>query len=246
MNIKPSNPKDNVGSRKPGIGTIPVPVLLEVGLALKEGALKYGAHNWRVIGVRASVYYEAAFRHLGAWWEGEDIDPDSGLSHITKAIACLTVFRDAMIQENWTDDRPPKAKPFMAELNDRMKELLDRYPDPKAPFTEVSQRASQPATETAADSETPSRYEPEESELLDHLMTTLFLPLRLWPPSAKEFLENTMSDYAIPEPLDCRQQPAQCGSGQKMKRRHTEERLKLHTPPQDGTAMPDRSCHPPQ
>jgi hypothetical protein len=29
----------------------------------------------------------AGEQHLGAWWEGEDIDVESGLSHIIKAIA---------------------------------------------------------------------------------------------------------------------------------------------------------------
>lgn len=86
----------------------PVNVLMEIAIALTEGARKYGRHNYRAIGVRASVYYDATLRHIFAWWSGEDIDPDSGLSHITKAIASLVVLRDAMINNKWTDDRPPK------------------------------------------------------------------------------------------------------------------------------------------
>ena len=68
-------------------------------------------------------------RHLFAWWEGEDIDPDSGVSHITKCLACLTVFRDAMMQDMWEDDRPPKAKNFYNELNDKAGQILDKYAD---------------------------------------------------------------------------------------------------------------------
>ena len=86
---KPSNPKDAVGVRKVGLSSVPTPVLWELGVAMMEGACKYGRHNYRVIGVRASVYYDAFHRHLGAWWEGEDIDPESGLCHASHAAANL-------------------------------------------------------------------------------------------------------------------------------------------------------------
>jgi hypothetical protein len=136
---KDTNPKDGVGSLKPSYTNVPVPVLYELGAALAEGARKYGGYNWRVAGVRTSVYIDATRRHLDSFWEGEDIDPDSGLSHITKAIASLTVFRDAQIQgmvEN--DDRPPSTQaPFMAEGRERMVALHQRYPSPVPNYTEA-------------------------------------------------------------------------------------------------------------
>lgn len=124
---KDTNPKDAVGVRKAPLSTVPANVIAEIGLGMLEGARKYGRHNYREAGVRASVYYDAAMRHLMAWWEGEDIDADSGLSHITKALACLTVFRDAMMQDMMEDDRPPKAKPFYPFLNQKAGEILDKY-----------------------------------------------------------------------------------------------------------------------
>jgi hypothetical protein len=137
--VKASNPKDAIGIAKAYASTVPRPVIWETGLAMLEGALKYGRHNYRAIGVRASVYYDAVGRHLDAWWEGEDIDPDSGLSHITKAIAGLVVLRDAMMNEKWEDDRPPPmANPeWLRELNERAKALLERYPEEtrREPFT---------------------------------------------------------------------------------------------------------------
>lgn len=140
MNNKPSNPKDAFGVRKVPVSTVPAPVIGEVGLAMLEGALKYGRHNYRVIGVRASVYYDAVMsRHLPAWWEGQDIDPDSGLSHITKAIASLIVLRDAMMRGNWVDDRPPRTDDrWIDELNAKAAELIAKYPDPKDAFTQLS------------------------------------------------------------------------------------------------------------
>ena len=79
--------------------------------------------------MRASVYYDATIRHLFSWWEGEDLDIDSGMSHVTKAIASLTVLRDAMIQRKIEDDRPPRSKSFYASLNARAKELIEQYGD---------------------------------------------------------------------------------------------------------------------
>ena len=142
MIIKNSNPKDALGIKKTPMSTVSAPVLMEMGLAMLEGDRKYGRHNYRVIGVRSSVYYDAAMRHLMAWWEGEDIDPDSGISHVTKALSCLSVLRDAMINEKFTDDRPPKIKDgWIQELNKKAAEIVERYPNAKDPHTQVDEAA---------------------------------------------------------------------------------------------------------
>lgn len=132
MEIKDTNPKDACGIKKVPFSTISMPVMAEIGIAMLEGALKYGRHNYRVIGVRASVYFDALMRHMGAWWEGEDTDPDSGLSHVTKAIATLVVLRDAMIRNKLCDDRPPKCYPgWINALNTRAADLVEKFPNPK-------------------------------------------------------------------------------------------------------------------
>lgn len=138
MNVKPTNPKDAVGIKKVSYSVVSGPVVAEMSLALLEGARKYGRHNYRVIGVRASVYYDATRRHMDLWWEGEDLDVDSGLSHVTKAMASLAVLRDAMIRDKMIDDRPPATRAgWMAELNDRAADIVERYPDAVDPYTEV-------------------------------------------------------------------------------------------------------------
>ena len=137
---KDSNPKDAVGSVKPGIAAIPCAPLFEAGAALAYGGRKYGRHNWRDRGVRASVYYDAAMRHLMAWWEGEDIDSiehgGSGLSHLSHAIAGLMVYRDAELIGNVTDDRPIASGNPSRWLEEKSKEICHRYPNPVPPFTE--------------------------------------------------------------------------------------------------------------
>ena len=136
---KPTNPKDAVGIRKPPASTLPQNVMAEVGVAMLEGALKYGRHNYRALGVRASVYYDATCRHIDSWWEGEDIDPDSRLSHITKAITSLVVLRDAMMNGKMNDDRPPKRDVAgdRERLTEIVEALLDRYPEPKEAFVNM-------------------------------------------------------------------------------------------------------------
>lgn len=119
------------------MSTVPCGPILEAGLGMLEGARKYGRHNYRVVGARASVYYDAVIaRHLMPWWEGQDIDPDSGLSHITKAITGLLVLRDSMLKGNWIDDRPICNEIDLAELNRKAAEIIDRYPNAEIPFTE--------------------------------------------------------------------------------------------------------------
>lgn len=132
---KPSNPKDALGIKKVPFSCLPSTVMAEVALAMYEGARKYGRHNYRVIGVRASVYYDAAMRHITAWWEGENTDPDSGLSHITKAIASLVVIRDAMIQFKYVDDRPPIAPAgWQGVMNAKVEQIMVKYPEAKLPY----------------------------------------------------------------------------------------------------------------
>lgn len=144
MNCKDTNPKDAVGTKKVPYSLIPQNVLGEVSLAFLEGARKYGSYNWRVAGVRASVYLDALDRHLGAWLNGENIDPDSGLSHITKAIACLIILRDSMEIGNWVDDRPPALESgWVQKQNQIAGQIIDKYPSAVPPYTQIGESLKQ-------------------------------------------------------------------------------------------------------
>jgi hypothetical protein len=144
---KDTNPKDSVGCTKPPLHCIPAHVLFEVGMGMFEGGWKYREANYRVIGVRASIYYDAAMRHLMAWWEGEDIDPASKIHHISKVMSCLAVLRDCQMQaENgsgvsYKDDRPPKSHVPMSKLEEQFKVMAARlqseHGDRKPPYTEA-------------------------------------------------------------------------------------------------------------
>jgi hypothetical protein len=126
---KATNPKDLIGTRKAPLSTVPLGVIVEIGVGMLEGAAKYGRHNYRCAGVRESVYFDATLRHLIAYWEGEDLDPDSGLSHLTKAMCSLAVWRDAQMQGMATDDRPPRSAGFYAAMNTAAAAMLDKHAD---------------------------------------------------------------------------------------------------------------------
>lgn len=150
---KDTNPKDAVGVKKVGISVLSWPVLFELALAVFEGARKYGKFNWRKVGVRASVYTDACVRHIAAWQEGEDIDPESGISHLVKAQACLHILRDAQIRNMMTDDRPPGTIGFVAVQNGIAHDLINRHPEAKEPITHHDSNPIE-YTEEKADNQT--------------------------------------------------------------------------------------------
>ena len=79
--------------------------LEQTALVLEFGRKKYAAHNWRK-GFEWSRPLSAAMRHILAFQDGEDKDPESGLSHLAHAAACIM---------------------FLLEFEKTHKELDDRY-----------------------------------------------------------------------------------------------------------------------
>lgn len=68
------------------------------------GAQKYNAHNWRG-GFDWSRLQDAALRHLAAHINGEDKDPESGLSHVAHAACCVLFLLSHEINAYGVDDR---------------------------------------------------------------------------------------------------------------------------------------------
>lgn len=124
------NPKDRSGLAKPNLSIIPLTPLYEVALALIEGARKYGPWNWRKEKVDETVYVDAAIRHLNQWLCGEDIDPDSGLPHISKAIAGLCILRDAQRHGCSIDTRQAIQHVDFPALSSKIADIVEKYPNP--------------------------------------------------------------------------------------------------------------------
>lgn len=104
------NPKDKLGIKKVPLHLIPPSALIEEAMCMSDGAKKYGPYNWREEGkpVTVTVYIAAAMRHLLSFLDGEDLDPESGHSHLGHNRAGIGVLIDAMACGNAIDDRPPK------------------------------------------------------------------------------------------------------------------------------------------
>src|SRR5271165_3792985 len=114
------NPKDLVASKKVSVTKFPLIALLHGAYAMMDGAKKYGPYNWRTKDIQASIYVDAALRHIGAWFEREEIAEDSGVSHLGHALACIGLLIDAQEGGNLIDDRPPSGKNNFAAVAARL------------------------------------------------------------------------------------------------------------------------------
>lgn len=89
---------------KPGVDQIPPELLLEWGAVFSYGEAKYARDNWKK-GNAWHEFYGSALRHLYKFWLGENIDPESGLPHLSHAlwnVAALEYFR---LHDMGEDDR---------------------------------------------------------------------------------------------------------------------------------------------
>jgi hypothetical protein len=104
--VEGENPKDRLGQAKPPLHLIPPAAEILEAVVMGLGARKYQPYNWRTSKVRATVYIAAAKRHLAQWLDGESNDPESGVSHLAHARACLGILLDAQATGSMVDDRP--------------------------------------------------------------------------------------------------------------------------------------------
>ena len=125
---KGTNPKDLIGVTKVSISKFPVIGTIMGAMAMMlDGADKYGPYNWRGNKVVASIYVDAAKRHMDCWFEGQENAGDSKVHHLGHAIACCAILLDAQVTGNLVDDRPPVNDPdwlekFLAKLTETIKE----------------------------------------------------------------------------------------------------------------------------
>jgi len=96
-NVKTPDPKTEASAVKFDSGKtdwslMPFEAVEEINKVLEFGAKKYAAHNWtQGDGFRYTRVLNSLFRHLFAWSRGEDLDPESGLSHLAHA-GCNIIF----------------------------------------------------------------------------------------------------------------------------------------------------------
>mgnify|MGYP001471135112 FL=1 len=76
-------------SEKPKLYLLPPKSVIEIGKVLTYGAEKYDAENWRKVDDLQNRYTSAALRHIFAHMDGEELDEETGYSHLAHAMCCL-------------------------------------------------------------------------------------------------------------------------------------------------------------
>jgi hypothetical protein len=141
MNTQYNDPKGAAGALKTPLGLIPPFAMEQTALAHKHGAEKYGPFNWRDTGVCASTYINAMMRHINAFRDGENLDPESGISHLAHIACSCNILLDADYCDTLQDDRnvlPNADIQFMSangyspykpesELDDLVNDVLDYF-----------------------------------------------------------------------------------------------------------------------
>jgi hypothetical protein len=94
-------------NEKPPISLVPTSGIVRTAEVLAFGAKKYDPHNWRK-GFEWSRLISAAQRHLLAFNDGEDLDPESGLNHIAHASCCVMFLLEHIEKGLGSDDRYKK------------------------------------------------------------------------------------------------------------------------------------------
>lgn len=74
---------------KPQYGLLPPNALRATVDILTFGAEKYEPDNWKHVPDSKRRYFDAMQRHLWAWKEGEQNDPETGKNHLAHAMCCL-------------------------------------------------------------------------------------------------------------------------------------------------------------
>lgn len=90
---------------KTRVDLVPVVPLLSIADVFTYGARKYADRNWEK-GFPYSRIYGALLRHVFAWWNGEEIDPESGMSHLAHAGCDLLMLMEYEARGTGEDDRP--------------------------------------------------------------------------------------------------------------------------------------------
>lgn len=86
---------------------IPVGPLTELAKHYGRGARKYADRNWEK-GYEWSKNYAALQRHLFAFWDGEDIDEETGTPHIVAVAWHAFALAEFMNTHPEFDDRPKR------------------------------------------------------------------------------------------------------------------------------------------
>jgi hypothetical protein len=111
------NGKQGLGGKKfdngkPDLSLVPHSATSVEAQVFGFGAVKYGRDNYKE-GMESHRLVAACLRHIGAWQEGESLDPESGLSHLGHARCCLAMLIELDRLGTLKDTRYVPASPLV-------------------------------------------------------------------------------------------------------------------------------------
>lgn len=95
------------GAKLAKLGALDPRAIMEVAKVAGFGAIKYARYNF-VKGYDWSLSYDAAQRHLHSFWDHEEADPESGISHLAHAAWHCLALLTFSLRGKGTDDRFPQ------------------------------------------------------------------------------------------------------------------------------------------
>lgn len=102
------------GAKDVAMSLIPVGPLSDVARLYNFGAKKYSPNNWRK-GYDWHLSYDALQRHATQFWNGEDIDEESGLPHLASVVFHALALMEFAKSYPEGDDRPPPSGTLFVE-----------------------------------------------------------------------------------------------------------------------------------
>lgn len=74
---------------KPRMSLVPFKQIEKIAKVLTFGASKYKDNSWQTLDNAEDRYFSATMRHLAAYQQGEELDEESGMSHLAHAATNL-------------------------------------------------------------------------------------------------------------------------------------------------------------
>jgi len=99
-------------SEKPKLHLLPPKAVIEVGKVLTFGAAKYDPENWKKVPDLQNRYTSAALRHIFAHMDGEELDPETKLSHLAHAMCCLLFKLEVELEDGSIEKERPREADF--------------------------------------------------------------------------------------------------------------------------------------
>lgn len=104
--LKPANPKQQYGDKKPPLHLIHLIAQLHESAAMHAGRRKYGENNFLASKVELMTYIGAILRHTLAYAAGERVDQKELVHHLGAVRACCNILLTAEATGVLIDNRP--------------------------------------------------------------------------------------------------------------------------------------------